>query len=285
MKLFECAAGFDIDLCGETLPQSCFGAMANGHCDVNLPRCTLHRAGTFLTQFGEWLQAKGFSIWTAEKEKGNHLTPFWLYSRMDINCPAKSQIQFGCTKFASVNANVHAYARGKGKHLSSAVDLLHEFMQDFWLRERHDEVGDQDTAILPQAVSGDGIMPALVPTASTAQLGRPDTLEEAQTLAAMHASALEPSSAAVSPGAAAKLADQPHPALGPDDWQFVDMQKWKCPFSHNAWFSCAEYESLWFMPDDSGFLSRCTKWRAYYDEDAARLWWCRESTGHVFLPA
>ena len=106
--------------------------MAHGHVDVNLPRSSWHRAATFLADFARWLQAEGFSTWTVRKEPGNHLTAFWLYARLDDTLPAKSRIQFGCTKFAEVNPSVHAYARGKAEHLSSAVALLQKFVRDVW---------------------------------------------------------------------------------------------------------------------------------------------------------
>ena len=114
-------------------PSFSFFAMASsGHRDVNLPPATWHRAGGFLAEFGEWLTALGFTTWTVDKEAGNHLTNFWLYSRMDSAAPAKSQVQFGCTQFAAVNAKIHAYARGKGQHLTEAVDLLQHFVSQVW---------------------------------------------------------------------------------------------------------------------------------------------------------
>ena len=103
--------------------------MASGHRDVNLPMHTLHRASGFLADFDEWLQELGFSTWTIGKEPGNHLTNFWLYTRMDSSCPAKSQVQFGGTAFADCNPFVHAYARGKAPHLSAAVRLLQNFVE------------------------------------------------------------------------------------------------------------------------------------------------------------
>ena len=104
----------------------------NGHRDVNLPRATWHRAGGFLADFAEWLRALGFNTWTVEKEHGNHLTDYWLYATMDSAAPAKSQVQFGCTAFAKVNPAVHSYARGKGKHLTAAVELLQNFTDQVW---------------------------------------------------------------------------------------------------------------------------------------------------------
>ena len=106
--------------------------MAHGHVDVNLPRSSWHFAATFLADFARWLQAEGFSTWTVRKEPGNHLTAFWVYARLDDTLPAKSRIQFGCTKFAEVNPSVHAYARGKAEHLSSAVALLQKFVREVW---------------------------------------------------------------------------------------------------------------------------------------------------------
>ena len=51
---------------------------------------------------------------------------------MSNGAPTKSQVQFGCTKFASVNPRIHAYARGKGQHLSAAVLLLQNFVEQVW---------------------------------------------------------------------------------------------------------------------------------------------------------
>ena len=48
-------------------------------------------------------------------------------------------MQFGCTRFADVNPKVHAYARGKGKHLSAAVDLLRHFVEQVWAFEDQDQ--------------------------------------------------------------------------------------------------------------------------------------------------
>ena len=109
-----------------------FAMASSGHRDVNLPRSTWHRAGGLLAEFGAWLRALGFSTWTMDKEPGNHLTNFWLYASMDSSSPAKSRVQFGCTQFAAVNPQVHAYARGKGQHLSAAVDLLRNFVSEVW---------------------------------------------------------------------------------------------------------------------------------------------------------
>ena len=106
-----------------------------GQCDVDLPLSTVHRAEGFLAQFAAWMNALGYSTWTVDKEPGGHLTPFWLYARMEMSCPTKSQVQFGCTSFAAVNARTHAYARGKGKHLLAAVDLLQHFVDDVWTFE------------------------------------------------------------------------------------------------------------------------------------------------------
>ena len=110
-----------------------WSAMAShGHRDVNLPPATWHRASSFLGEFNVFLQALGFSPWAVDKERGGHLTNFWLYCTMDRSSPAKSQVQFGCTNFAAVNPIPHAYARGKGKHLSAAVDLLENFISEVW---------------------------------------------------------------------------------------------------------------------------------------------------------
>ena len=93
---------------------------------------TLHRANGFLADFDEWLQELGFSTWTIDKEPGNRLTNHWLRTCMDSSAPTKSQVQFGCTTFASVNPRIHAYARTKGQHLSAAVVLLQNFVEQVW---------------------------------------------------------------------------------------------------------------------------------------------------------
>ena len=66
--------------------------MSNGHRDVNLPRHIRHRASGFPAEFGERLQKPGFSKWTIDKEPGNHLTKYWLCTRMDSGAPTKSQV-------------------------------------------------------------------------------------------------------------------------------------------------------------------------------------------------
>ena len=82
--------------------------------------------------------------WTRCKGAGNHLTPFWLYARMQMSCPTKSQVQFGCTSFArSPNPRTHAYARGKGEHLSAAVRLLQNFIDQVWAFEEQPQ-GDAE---------------------------------------------------------------------------------------------------------------------------------------------
>ena len=48
-------------------------------------------------------------------------------------------MQFDCTCFADVNPKVHAYARGKGKHLAVAVDLLRRFVEQVWAFEEQDQ--------------------------------------------------------------------------------------------------------------------------------------------------
>ena len=118
---------------------------SHGHCDVNLSPATWHRAGGFLAEFAQWLNSLGFHTWTVGKEQGNHLTPFWLYTRMDSGSPAKSQIQFGCTGFANVNPKIHAYARGKANHLPVAMDLLRHFVDEVWAFEAQDHSDPEPT--------------------------------------------------------------------------------------------------------------------------------------------
>ena len=110
--------------------------MANGHQDVNLPPHTVHRAGNFLAEFHTWVRTLGISAWIVDKPPGNHLTDFWVYARLDSSRPAMSKVSFGCTRYASVNPQVHAYARGKpGEYLASAVRLLQHFIDQVWAFE------------------------------------------------------------------------------------------------------------------------------------------------------
>jgi hypothetical protein len=79
-------------------------AMASGHQDVDLPRSTLHKAGSFLSEFEEWLVALGYTTWRVQKEQGNHLTDFLVYCFMGNSAPSKkNKVQFGCTRFAAKN--------------------------------------------------------------------------------------------------------------------------------------------------------------------------------------
>ena len=48
-------------------------------------------------------------------------------------------MQFGCTRFAAVNPQIHAYARGKGEYLASAVKLLESFISDVWAFEQEEQ--------------------------------------------------------------------------------------------------------------------------------------------------
>ena len=49
---------------------------------------------------------------------------YWVYAVLDEYKPKKSTVVFGVTKFAEITPKVHAYARGKGDYLESAVKLL-----------------------------------------------------------------------------------------------------------------------------------------------------------------
>jgi len=102
--------------------------------------------------FGDWLDTLGFQTWTIQKQPGGHLCSFWLHTRMDSSCPAKSQVQFGVTKFAAVNAEIHAYARGKGRHLTRGVDLLRHFIDQVWAFDEEDapRVNEVPTPTPPQ---------------------------------------------------------------------------------------------------------------------------------------
>ena len=103
--------------------------MAAGHEDVNLPRSTWHRAETFLDGLVPWLQNEGVSnAWVKQKEPGGHLVGYWVYASLDATRPAKSTVVFGVTRFAAVNANIHAWARGKSDFLPTAVKLLRSYL-------------------------------------------------------------------------------------------------------------------------------------------------------------
>ena len=219
-----------------------------------MPPSTLHRAGGFLADFGEWLRALGFHTWTVEKEAGNHLTSFWLHAVLDAHCPKKSQVQFGATRFAAVNPKVthapemwrtvlhchnaiyrfsfkwlithriwwfgglgpkvHAYARGKGKHLAAAVDLLEKFVQQVWAFEEQAAAPAQTTTMQAQ-----------------------------------------------------------HQAW--DQWEVLDMGQYRCPTSERLWYSNDDASS-WFMPDADGLRSLCGTWLAR--EDREGVWWCNETS-------
>ena len=195
--------------------------MASGHRDVNLPSHTLHRASGFLAEFGEWLQELGFETWVVQKQPGNHLTPFWLHTRMSSSCPAKSQIQYGCTSFADRNPKVHAYARGKAPHLSAAVLLLQKFVEQVW---------------------SFGVSAEQTP--------------------------------AVEPPAAPRQEDW-------DQWEVLDMRRFRCPTSERVWYSTDDASS-WFMPDADGIKSVCGNWLAYQD-DGAGIWWCNQNNRQLFF--
>ena len=197
--------------------------MAGGYRDVNLPMHTLHRASGFLAEFGEWLQKLGFSTWTIDKELGNHLTNFRLYTRMDSSAPTKSQVQFGCAKFASVNPRIHPYAKSKGQHLSAAVLLLQHFVEQVW---------------------SFGVSAEQTP--------------------------------AVEPPAAPRQEDW-------DQWEVLDMRRFRCPTSERVWYSTDDASS-WFMPDADGIKSVCGNWLAYQD-DGAGIWWCNQNNRQLFFTA
>ena len=113
---------------------------SSGHRDLDLPNATLHRAGSFLADFQEWLAALGYTTWRIEKEPGNHLTNYWVYTFMSNSAPSKkNQVQFGCTRFAAVNPRTHAYARGRAPYLSAAVKLLQKFISEVWAADEEEE--------------------------------------------------------------------------------------------------------------------------------------------------
>ena len=197
---------------------------STGHRDVDLPSATLHRAGSFLADFQEWLTALGYTTWTVDKEPGNHLTNFWLYATIQNTSPAKSRVQFGATQFAKVNPRIHAYARAKGDYLTTAVGLLQKFIDQVWTFEEQ----------------------AMAP-------------EEITTM---------------------------HRALQHEDWdqfEVLDMQKYRCPTTERLWFSTDDSRS-WFIPDADSIRSVCGNWLACQD-DAAGVWWCNADARELFFLA
>ena len=195
-----------------------------GHRDVDLPRSTWHRAGTFLEEFGEWLRALGFTTWTVDKEPGGHLTNFWLYATIQSTSPAKSRVQFGATAFAKVNPRIHAYARAKGDYLATAVGLLRNFIDQVWTFEEQAAAPAEITTMPPAPQHEDW-----------------------------------------------------------DQWEVLDMQKFKCPTTERVWFSTDDSRS-WFIPDADSIRSVCGNWLAYQDDEAG-VWWCNADARELFFLA
>ena len=55
-----------------------------GQLDLNLPRSTWSRAGSFLQEFFDWMQAtQKVAVWRVAKNEGGHLTNFWVYALLD----------------------------------------------------------------------------------------------------------------------------------------------------------------------------------------------------------
>ena len=98
------------------------------HMDVNVPGALLGRLGQLLGEFEGFLQRKGYTTRRQDKEPGGHITPWWLYVRLENRAPVKSEVQFGETDFADVNPAPHLWTRAKECYRKKALGLLREFM-------------------------------------------------------------------------------------------------------------------------------------------------------------
>lgn len=58
----------------------------------------------------ELKRTPGVTCWRVMKEPGKHVTPWWLYARLN---PGGAHIQFGETTYAGVNDRPHMWVRGK----------------------------------------------------------------------------------------------------------------------------------------------------------------------------
>ena len=83
------------------------------HVDVNILSCLLARGGALLDAFDDFVRRRSYQTRREDKEPGNHLTPWWLYVRLNDRAPSKSEAQFGATDFADVNPVPHMWSRAK----------------------------------------------------------------------------------------------------------------------------------------------------------------------------
>ena len=98
------------------------------HVDVNVPERLQGRLGQLLKDFEVFAQRRGFVTKRVEKESGGHLTPFWVYVRLDERAPSRSLVQFGETRHDEVNAVPHLWTRAKEAYRCKALSLLRAFV-------------------------------------------------------------------------------------------------------------------------------------------------------------
>ena len=66
------------------------------HVDVNVPERLQARLGHLLKDFEAFAQRRGFVTKRVEKESGGHVTPFWVYVRLDERAPSRSLLKLRC---------------------------------------------------------------------------------------------------------------------------------------------------------------------------------------------
>ena len=75
------------------------------------------------------MQAHNYITWRVDKARGNHLTSWWLYSRLRSWAPSSSVVVYGVTDFDGVNPTPHAYCRGKAAYIEEGFALLCAFVE------------------------------------------------------------------------------------------------------------------------------------------------------------
>ena len=96
--------------------------------DVNVPDALLGRLGQLLQDFEAFVVRRGFITRRVKKPPGGHVTPWWLYVRMDDRAPSRSFVQFGETRHDEVNPVPHLWTRAKEAYRKDAMTLLRAFM-------------------------------------------------------------------------------------------------------------------------------------------------------------
>ena len=67
-----------------------------GHADVDVPSALRGRLGCLLAGFEQYLAARGYAARRMRKPPGGHVTPFWVYAR--LNAALAKEVQFGETE-------------------------------------------------------------------------------------------------------------------------------------------------------------------------------------------